>query len=372
MNRIVALDGLAGSTALPAAAPATFQPGPLHLEFKPLLECAGIRPDWSDLASRALEPNPFYEPDLALAAAQHLVAFRDVAAVLVWQGAETGPARRLMGFLPCLPGNRLFGPDALAALADPRIFNGTPLIDRRNADAVLSAVLTRKPANRGLVLREIDLDGPFAQALRRSCERLGFSLRQERQLAAALPDADISALREALSSQGKLRLVEASSRSDIRDAVEIVLALEASGPRARTGNATLQDTREVGFVRAMTRGLARARQCRAGLLMLDERPIAGAIVLGKAQRGWLYGAVQDEAYAGFQAERLLLALMRQATPSRQILWRGGQSLSGSQPVGIGTLTVQPQIGHSPRHLAARARDALRRRGFRLPRATAGG
>lgn len=372
MNRIVALDGLAGSTALPSAAPAAFQPGPLHLEFKPLFECAGIRPDWSDLASRALEPNSFYEPDIALAAAQHLIAFRDAAAILVWQGAEKGPARRLVGFLPCLPSNRLFGPDTLAALADQRIFNGAPLIDRRNADAILSALLTRKPANRGLLLREVDLGGPFAQALQRSCERLGLRLEQERQLAKSLPVVDIGALRETLARQGKLRLVEPGSRSEIRDAVEIVLALEASGPRARTGKAILQDTREVGFVRAMTRGLARARQCRASLLMLDERPIAGALVLGKAQRGWLYATVQDEVYAGFQAESVLLALMRQATPSRQILRRGGQSLSGSDAVGLGTLTVQPRIGQSPKHLAARARDALLRRGFRLPRATAGG
>lgn len=372
MNRIVALDGLAGSEALPSASLATIQPGSLDLEFRPLLDCAEIRPAWSDLAARALEPNPFYEPDIALAAAQHLVAFRNIAAILAWQGAEKGSARRLMGFLPCLPSNRLFGPDALAALADQRIFNGAPLIDRQHADTVLGAIMTCKPANRGLVLREIDLDGPFARALQRSSGRLGLLLTQDRQQATALPQADIGALREALSRQGRLRLVEAKSRAGIRDAVEIVLALEASGPRARAGNATLQDTREVGFARAMTRGLARTRQCRTGLLMLDERPIAGAIILGRVQRGWLYAAAEDEAYAAFQAERLLLALMRQAAPSHQILRRGGQSLSGSEPVRLGTLTIRPRSEQAPMHLAARARDALRRRGFRLPRAATGG
>ncbi|RDJ20813.1 GNAT family N-acetyltransferase [Bosea caraganae] len=377
MNRIVALEGLStGSTQLSAGSRVVPLPDlPLHLEFRPLSNCAEIRAAWSDLASRALEPNPFFEPDIALAAAQHLVAFRDAAAILVWQGAEGSPARRLMGFLPCLPNNRLFGPDALTVLADPRLFNGAPLLDRLQADEVLDAILTRKPARRGLALREIDLDGPFAQALQRAGERLGLPIRRERT-AAPRPlhkaePTDTTALKQALAREGKLTLVEAGPRSDIRDAIEIVLALEASGPRARAGNATLQDTREVGFVRAMTRGLARIRQCRTGLLMLGERPIAGAIILGKAQRGWLYVSTQDEAYAAFEPERLLLALMQQATPARQILRRSGQSLSGAAPIAIGGFTVSARPEHSPKHLALRARDALRRGGFRLRRAAAG-
>lgn len=375
MNRIVALKGLgAGSTPLPAgsiAAPAA--DGPLHLEFKPLLECAEIRPAWSNLAARALEPNPFFEPDFALAAAQHLVAFRDAAAILVWQGGESSPARRLMGFLPCLPQGRLFGPETLTALADSRVFSGTPLIDRERRGAVLDAILTRKPARRGLVLRAIDLDGAFAQALRDGSERLGLSLRLERTAPfPARRRAEPGVLREALAREGKVTLVEASARSDIRDAIELVLAIEASGSRARAGSATLQDTREVGFVRAMTRGLARIRQCRTGLLMLDERPIAGAIILGKAQRSWLYTATQDEAYALFEPERLLLALMQQATPSREILRRSGESLSGNGSAPIGTLTLSAAAKHSPKHIALRARDALRWRGLRLRRATAGG
>lgn len=379
MNRIVALKGLsAGSTPLPARSRAVPTPdASLHLEFRPLSDCGAIRPEWSDLAARALEPNPFFEPDIALAAAQHLVVFRDAAAILVWQGAENSPARRLMGFLPCLPNNRLFGPDALTALADPRIFNGAPLLDRQQADKVLDAILTRKPARRrGLILRGIGLDGSFAQALQSATERLGLAVRCERTTGPApmrrTEPADIAALREALARQGKITLVEASSRSGIRDAVEIVLALEASGARARAGAATLQDTREVGFVRAMTRGLARARQCRTSLLMLGERPIAGAITLGKAQRSWLYISTQDEGFASFEPERLLLALVQQATPSRQILRRSGQPLSGSEPVKLGALILQPQMEHTPRHLAIRARDALRRGGFRLLRAATAG
>ncbi|TCR70352.1 GNAT family N-acetyltransferase [Bosea sp. BK604] len=378
MNRIVALKGLsAGSSPLPAGSIAAPAPdGPLHLEFKPLLDCAEIRTAWSNLAARALEPNPFFEPDFALAAAQHLVAFRDAAAILVWQGGETSPARRLMGFLPCLPQGRLFGPDMLTALADARVFSGAPLIDRERGGAVLDAIMTRKPARRGLILRAIDLDGAFAQALRASSERLGLPLKPEPatpSLARRRAEpGNPNALRDALAREGKVTLVEAGARSDIRDAIELVLAIEASGSRARARSATLQDTREVGFVRAMTRGLARIRQCRTGLLMLDERPIAGAIILGKAQRSWLYTSTQDEAYALFEPERLLLALMQQATPSRQILRRRGEAFSGNGSVPIGTLTLSAAVEHSPKHIALRARDALRWRGLRLRRAVAGG
>jgi hypothetical protein len=380
MNKVIALEGFAtDSVALPAgAAPGLALAPSLHAEIRPLAACADIRAAWTDLASRALEPNPFFEPEFALAAAQHLVAFRRVEVILVWQGASSATQRRLVGLLPCVPRRGLFASERLTGLSDRRILNGAPLLDRRLGEAALEAILTarhgRNLAEGGLVLREIDLAGPAATALLKLSGKLGLGVSQRRSTlspARATDTTEIAALQQALARQGKVRLVEATSRVQIRDAVELVLALEASGSRARAGAAVLQDTREAGFVRVMTRSFARNAQCRVGLLMMDERPVAGAIVLGRAPHGWLYVSAQDEAYAPYEPERLLLARMRKEAPARPILQRGGAG-SGPDGTAIGELHLAPAATRTPKHLAARARDALRRGGFRLRRAGAAG
>jgi hypothetical protein len=177
-------------------------------------------------------------------------------------------------------------------------------------------------------------------------------------------------MQHALARRGKLELVEATSRMELRDAVEILLALEASGPKGRAGKAVLQDTREVGFLRAMTRALARSRQSRVALLTLDGRPIAGALVIGRAKDGWLYMAARDESEAPFFPGQVLLALMRQAAPERTIL-QPVSPTSGPDAVSLGEIRLSPRATGKPRDLAGRARAALRR-SFRLPPARAAG
>ena len=65
------------------------------VEWRWFADLLTVADDWRDLAARAFEPNVFYEPAFALAAA---AAFgRDAGAVLVWSG--TSP-RKLLGFFP--------------------------------------------------------------------------------------------------------------------------------------------------------------------------------------------------------------------------------------------------------------------------------
>lgn len=380
MNAIVAFKGSSPGAAAPAAPlTARHRPdAPIRIEIRPLQACAGIRDAWTDLASRAIASNLFFEPDFALAAAQHLVAFRDAVAILAWQGEADEPQRRLIGFVPCFPRDRLFVPDELIGFSDRRIFDGAPLLDRLRAQAVIEAVLSLRADWRleghGLVLRQIALEGPLTTAVLRAAETLGLSATLQpasrparSRLAMASPNK-AAALSEALARQGKVTLLESGSRIKLRDAVEILLAMEASGSRARAGAAMLQDTREAGFVRAMTRGLARTRQCRVALLMLGERPIAGVILLGRGEKRWLFASVQDDAFAPFEPELVLLAMLGQTAPARAILLPGGAPVFGTAAASHGEIRLAPQGALKPRDLAARARDALKRSFFRLPRA----
>jgi hypothetical protein len=372
MDRVMALKGSPSMGAESrAASVAPHQPEqPVVLEVRPLGACGEIAGAWAHLAGRALEPNPFFEPGFLLAAAQHLVAFREVMVLLAWQGTEDRPQRRLLGFVPVFPRHGFFLPDTLIGLSDRRIAHGAPLLDRQSAGAVIEALVAprrqRLLDGRGLLLRAIERDGPLAATLRELAEtgRLGVSSLPAAPPAPAQPRSAASLA--APKGTGGLKLVESRSQAALRDAVEIILAMEASGPRGRSGAATLHDTREVGFLRAMTRGLARDRQLRVGLLMQEEAPVAGAIVIGRGARSWLYLGVEDEAMAGREPLRELLAAMRRGTPARRILLPAGLSADEDGLQTLSDVSLSASSAAAPRDLAGRARDAIRRSLTRLP------
>jgi len=372
MDRVMALRGVpATGVEGKAVSVAPHQPHlPVVLEARPLATCAEIADAWAHLAGRTLEPNPFFEPGFLLPAAQHLVAFRDIVVLLAWQGESQSPQRRLLGFVPVFPRQGFFLPDALLGLSDRRLASGAPLLDRQRAAAVVEALISprrqRLIEGEGLVLRAIDREGPLAATLRTLAEHgqpgglsVRLSMPSGRRQGAAVPAA------VAPEDSDGLRLVEPRSQVALRDAVEIILAMEASGPRGRV--ATLHDTREVGFLRAMTRNLVRTRQCRVGLLLRDEHPVAGAILIGRAARSWLYLGVQDEAVADRQLLSQLMASMRRAMPARRIILPPDLAMVGESGVSIADLHLARGSATAPRDLAGRAREAIRRSLTRLPR-----
>lgn len=374
MDRVMALRGApAMGVEGKVASVAPNQPEqPVVLEARPLSACGDIAEAWAHLAGRTLEPNPFFEPGFLLAAAQHLVAFREVTVLLAWQGAAEGSQRRLLGFVPVFPRHGFFLPDALIGLSDRRIASGAPLLDRQRAAAVVDMLLSprrqRLIDGQGLVLRAIDREGPLAATLRELAEgglRAGLAVTVSPS-PGRMPRPGIAAA-EVPEGLAGVKLVEPRSQAALRDAVEIILAMEASGLRGRAGVATLHDTREVGFLRAMTRHLARSRQCRVGLLMREDDPLAGAILIGRGPRNWLYLGVQDEAEAERQPLRALIAAMRRGMPARRIILPTDLALDGDGGVTTADLHLASGTVATPRDLAGRARDAIRRSLSRLPR-----
>ena len=371
MDRVMALKGVPAMGAEGrAVSVARHQPDqPVVIETRPLAACGDIAAAWTNLAGRALEANPFFEPGVLLAASQHLVAFRDVVAILAWQGAADAPQRRLLGFVPVFPRQGFFLPDALIGFGDRRVLSGAPLLDRQRAADVIQALLApRRQAlldGRGFVLRAIDRDGPLAVMLRGLGDgtRIGLSPALPVTAGAGPGSGGVG---DALGAN-VLKLVEPRSQAGLRDAVEIILAMEASGPRGRAGVATLHDTREVGFLRAMTRNLARSRQCRVGLLMREEEPVAGAILIGRGAQSWLYLGVEDEDTGEAVSLAALIAAMRRAMPARRIILPSGMPAEGDDAVSLSDVYLAASQAATPRDLAGRARDAIRRSLSRLPR-----
>lgn len=334
------------------------------IERRPLATCVAIEAEWRDLASRAIEPNPFVEPDFALSAAQHLVDFRDISVLLLWDGP--GASRRLLGFVPARLRRRLLGHDELIGWSNSRLGLATPLIDIDQAERVIAALL-HTPGRWGLAntqtlqLHRLDLDGPLLHSLLQVAEHTGHAVALEPLPAppASADAPDLAGLRHGLSRQGKLSFDESGSRQELRDMVELHLALEASGSLARAGAAALQDTRESAFLRAMTRNLARGHRCRVGLLSLDDKPIASAILIGKGSCVWLYSGAEDERFADAAPLAQLVAWLSRRSRRREII---------SDVPALHAVTAPQRLGDI--RLSVTAKAARRTAPFIRRRATA--
>src|SRR5271156_1375543 len=81
-----------------------FAANSLAVEWRDFAELSSIVREWRELAARALEPNIFYEPAFALAAAP--VFGRGAGAVLIWSGTKP---RKLLGFFPARIVRRRYG-----------------------------------------------------------------------------------------------------------------------------------------------------------------------------------------------------------------------------------------------------------------------
>lgn len=372
ITALAATDGTA-TTARPYP-PLPHPDAAIYSELRALGDCDAIRQEWADLASRALEANPCLEPGFALAAAQHLVSFRDAEVMLLWQGDPGSERRRLVGLIPCRTRRHIFAADTLEGFADPRLLNGTPLLDHALAAPALAAFLRdwhgRSHGTEAFSLSGIDPAGAFAATLARVARGHAVAVAWHPLIGRRLelpPTARIATSDDILRDKGRLILAESTNQADRRDAVEIMLAIEASGSRGRAGKATLQDTREVGFLRSMSRDLGRQKLCRIAVLVLDDRPIAAALTIGKGASCWLYHGVGDEAFSQLEPLPMLLAMMRKAAPSRQILLPGGLPLFGAREEAFGVVRLtrrRPQGSHRPIDLAARMREKITRSLFR--------
>ena len=110
----------------------------LRVEWRPFPELAAWVAQWRELAGRAVEPNIFYEPAFALAAAP--VFGHDVGAGLVW---SRGASPSLLGFFPARVERRRYGIalPILVGWTHPYAPLGAPLVEPEMRAAVIEAWL---------------------------------------------------------------------------------------------------------------------------------------------------------------------------------------------------------------------------------------
>jgi CelD/BcsL family acetyltransferase involved in cellulose biosynthesis len=285
-------------------------------EWRPLGALAEFADQWRSLATRAADPNVFYEPAFALAAAA--VFGSDAGAILVWSQRQP---RNLVAFVPLRIERRRYGVPfpLLVGWTHPFGPLGVPLIDRNHVDEIVAVVIDHIAADRTLprvmLLPLIPAAGPFAAALGHSlAERGGRIAEFDRHCRAMLvPIAgyaegldrllgkkkrkELARQRRRLAEIGALRVDLATTPAGLTSALEAFFTLEAQGWKGRAGTAAAahHDVRQ--FVEQVITGLVRDGKAGGACLLLDDRPIAAALTLRSGDTAWFWKIAYDESMA---------------------------------------------------------------------------
>jgi CelD/BcsL family acetyltransferase involved in cellulose biosynthesis len=265
--------------------------------------------EWADLAGRALEPNAFYEPGFALAAARHFPVSERPRFIVI-----RSRAGRIVGLFPISVGNPLTG-DGLARLwLHKQAAIATPLVDRDQAKEAIETFLEWMETHgksTGVVFSRIPSDGRFRLALERAVAAASRNVEalDSYERAALLPGGDADELCTRAGSKKKLAEMRRQTRrlremgdltfeshetaEEIRVAAEEFMALEASGWKAGRG-AFLSEPALATFLRSATRMLAREKRCKIQSLRLNGQPIAMGIVLESQGRSYCWKIAFDE------------------------------------------------------------------------------
>lgn len=313
-------------------------PTALRTEWRPLAALGEVAADWRDLCRRAAEPNVFYEPAFALAAAP--VLGRDTGAVLAW--SQDG---RLVGLFPLRIERHRYGapPRVLAGWTHAYGPLGTPLVDRDHVAGVIAAFLDHVAGDarlpKLLLLAFLAEDGPVAAALdaeiaRRDLRQTSFD-RHQRALLKTTSDAD-SYLAAALGKKRRhelqrqrRRLAEGASLTcEIEGAPDRVaailadfLALEAGGWKGRAGTAAAQKPDIARLMSAAVTGLAAEGKSLAACLRRDGRAIAATIVIRSGAGAWGWKIAYDESLARFSpGVQVLIDVTERLIGERDIAW----------------------------------------------------
>ena len=288
----------------------------LRTQWRPLASLAGDAAAWRDLAARALEPNVFYEPSFALAAAP--VFAPDAGALLV-----SSAAGRLLGLFPMRIERRRYGfpPALLMGFIHSYAPLGTPLIDRDHADAVLDAFFTHLERDETmpplLLLPLLPQDGPFSAVLeralsRRALRRARFGRHRRAQLVPGAQRAhyieqavnakmgkELNRKRRRLAEIGEVRHQAIAEPAAMPKMLSRFLDLEAGGWKGRAGTAAANDPSIRAFLQQALVDLSTEGKARCDMLSVDDRPIAAAILLRSGAAAWNWKIAYDENYARF-------------------------------------------------------------------------
>lgn len=313
-----------------------------------LAELAPLADEIRALAVRAAEPNVFYEPSFMLAAAPVFGA--GAGAMLV--RAATG---RLTGLFP----TRIERPQGglvpmLCGWTHPFAPLGVPLIDRDDAEAVVSAWLDRLAGDRAmpaqLLMPFIPEQGAFAGALDAVLSQTGRASAAFGRHARAMLDPGagrdgylertVSAGRRKEMRRQRRRLQEfgpvtfdaVTSPGGTAAALQDFLVLEASGWKGVAGTAIVDEPSIKTFVQAAVASLAAEGHARIDRMLLDGRPIAATVTLQNGSTAWCWKIAYHEDMARFSPGVQLISELTEKLIADQRVARTDSCATADHPM----------------------------------------
>jgi CelD/BcsL family acetyltransferase involved in cellulose biosynthesis len=251
-------------------------PKGFSVEEVPLLSIdAGLLEGWRELAAAAVEPNPFFSPEVLLPASRWLSGGAVVRLIVVRRGA-----RVVLAMPVSFGGYRRIPLLGVLTWRHPYCYVGTPLVcpdALDDAPAMVLEALARRGRTGALVLQQIYVDGPVARAFRDAAlqrsapwvehgvwSRPAVEAREEETyLENTLGARSAKALRRQrrhLERELGPMTARDVARSGDRDAVaretEAFLTMEAAGWKGRAGTAMASDPSHAAFWTEACRALA--------------------------------------------------------------------------------------------------------------------
>jgi hypothetical protein len=288
-------------------------------ELVPVTDAETIRSEWSDLARRAIEPNPYYEPDHLIAVCGYMRPDEKHWLVLVRDRVSD----RLDGLFPVtVKGFRDGFPGGVTYLSfDSLVGQTVPLVAGDDPASVWAAfigfVAERAELPTITCLQEFYAESPCGQALAKAVSNQQAEYRTESSFARAVATNGMSYedylerwsrkkarnLRSRFKKLSELGAVELEilEPGDARfgETLEQILELEAAGWKGRAGTALVSQERTRNFVRDAYASGRNAPAVHLATLRLDGKLIAGDINLIAQRRAYFIKSAYDEAYSKY-------------------------------------------------------------------------
>lgn len=365
----------------------------LQTALTPIGELASLTAEWRALAASAIEPNVFYEPAFALAAAP--VFGRSVFALVV-----KSPDQELLGLFPLALTRHRYGVpyQLLVGWTHPFAPLGTPLVAREHAHAVLEACFDRIASDPALpklmLLPMLAEDGPFAAAIekvlaRRSTASARFGLHQRALLepngerARYIEDhvsgrrrKELRRQRHRLEAMGSLEFTRDEMPASAVAALRDFFALEARGWKGRGGTAALSQPEIAAFVEQAVCSLAATNQARVDRLTVDGHAIAATITLSSGDTTWFWKTAYDETFRRYSPGVQLALHLTEDLLGEQAMARADSCAVANHPMidhlwrerrTLSTRLIGLQSGADARFALACQLERLRRAAIDLVR-----
>jgi len=281
-----------------------------------------FRGQWRELARRALEPNPFFEPEIVLNAAA-LEGAPEVDLLVVGDAVRLhllAPVHRSRSY-------RRVPVPALTTWDHDYSLLGTPLLGPEAPQAALLTALELLKRDRvapWLVLEGMSADGPVATALRACLEQAGIrptsllTFTREALLDAAahgepsnrFSGKTMKSLRRrrrqlAEKLEGEVESVDAATGPDLDGAIEAFLLAEASGWKGEDGGAFLRRAGHADFFRAVCRDFAADGRLQMHVLGGPSAQVAFHCDLISQDRVFNFKIAYDDEYRQYSPGLLL-------------------------------------------------------------------